>query len=375
MVDTTSVDMLALVMRDTKLKKAASTKGGEWKGSCPFCGGDDRLCVWPNLPDGGRFWCRQCQRNGDAIAYVMAHEKTFQEACEQLRVSLDSQSQRATPKIKRHQATPILSPTQNVPSVPDADWQRAARVFCEHREDILWSKNGQFGREYLAGRGLRNEAVIEAADLGYNPVEYQGRWGGQSVRFPPGITIPWIVRGEYWGVNVRNLTKKGPKYMRAAGSVNSIYRIQYVRLGCIVVMVETEFDALVIRQELFDLNLPVVPVATGSISWGRPLNWLAQMAIAGQVLVAFDLESDVQKIQAVENAAAWWLNALGDKAKRLLPTRHDVTDMLLAEDDITAWVIKASGAQPISVAGPKSSDDMKAAGWVERPIRSKANGN
>jgi len=59
-------DLLALIGRDT-LRHIASTNGGEWAGPCPFCGGTDRCRVWPNQ-EGGRFWCRQCEAQGDAIA-------------------------------------------------------------------------------------------------------------------------------------------------------------------------------------------------------------------------------------------------------------------------------------------------------------------
>ena len=34
-----------LIERDTPLKKAANTGGGEWVGACPFCGGKDRFRV------------------------------------------------------------------------------------------------------------------------------------------------------------------------------------------------------------------------------------------------------------------------------------------------------------------------------------------
>ncbi|MBI5583486.1 MAG: hypothetical protein HY892_06660 [Deltaproteobacteria bacterium] len=30
-----------------RLKKAATTAGGEWVGACPFCGSRDRFRYWP----------------------------------------------------------------------------------------------------------------------------------------------------------------------------------------------------------------------------------------------------------------------------------------------------------------------------------------
>jgi len=70
------VDLLALVGRDTALKRVASTRGGEWAGPCPLCGGGvDRLRVQPAQ---GLWWCRGCSRTEhwqDAIAYVVERDR------------------------------------------------------------------------------------------------------------------------------------------------------------------------------------------------------------------------------------------------------------------------------------------------------------
>jgi DNA primase len=51
------IDLLALLGRDTRLRKVATTAGGEWAGPCPFCGGRDRFRAQPFL---GVWWCCQC---------------------------------------------------------------------------------------------------------------------------------------------------------------------------------------------------------------------------------------------------------------------------------------------------------------------------
>jgi len=58
------------------LKKVSSTTGGEFCGPCPWCGGKDRFRLWPNHEKGtgGRYWCRQCDRSGDAIRFLMGAE-------------------------------------------------------------------------------------------------------------------------------------------------------------------------------------------------------------------------------------------------------------------------------------------------------------
>src|SRR5918912_568461 len=80
--------LLGLDGVDTRLKKVASTGGGEYAGPCPFCGGRDRFRVQPLR---GRWWCRGCSdgpRWQDAIAYVRQREGVgFAEACQRLGAS------------------------------------------------------------------------------------------------------------------------------------------------------------------------------------------------------------------------------------------------------------------------------------------------
>ena len=57
-----------------------------------------------------------------------------------------------------------------------------------------------------------------------------------------------------------------------------------------------------------------------------------------RVLLAFDDD------EAGDNAAAWWQARLQRKGIRLRPTRHDVNAMLVAGDDLAAWVAAGIGA-------------------------------
>lgn len=67
-----TVDLYALVARDTRLKR---TGAGWWAGACPFCGGRDRF-VLKRTNDGWRWLCRGCTdgKYYDALDYVQRRE-------------------------------------------------------------------------------------------------------------------------------------------------------------------------------------------------------------------------------------------------------------------------------------------------------------
>ena len=89
-----TIDLLALIGRDTQLRRVASTHGGELAGPCPLCHtggsrttGTDRYHVWPRQ---GRWAClgpragrNGCDLHGDAIDYLRHRDGlTYREACD-----------------------------------------------------------------------------------------------------------------------------------------------------------------------------------------------------------------------------------------------------------------------------------------------------
>jgi hypothetical protein len=70
-------------IRETLEKRGFTFKKkttGEYSCPCPFCGGKDRFCVWP---DTGKAWCRQCDWKGDDIQLLRELEGfSFEEAAE-----------------------------------------------------------------------------------------------------------------------------------------------------------------------------------------------------------------------------------------------------------------------------------------------------
>ncbi|MBI5668027.1 MAG: toprim domain-containing protein [Chloroflexi bacterium] len=338
-MDTRHINILNVI--GGNLKRAAATNGGEYAGTCPFCGGHDRFRVWP-MPTVGspRFWCRQCNRTGDVIQFIMERDGVeFKTALERLGLGA-SPSYSVTYQRPRSASSPrVWKENAQAIGLQDTAWQQAAAEFCRISTDQLWSADGQPARNYLYERGL-TDGVIEAAQLGYNPHTQTQYWGSVAVWLYSGIVIPWINGGNYWKVNIRRrpsqLKPNEQRYMQAKGGGNGLYRASQVAPGCTVVITEGEFDALCICAALESSKLDsVVPVATGSTGGSRLLNWVATLAKSDRMLVAFDADD------AGDNASRWWQDVFDDKAARLRPTRHDVTDMFKAGDDIVAWISDA----------------------------------
>jgi DNA primase len=163
-------DLLALIGRDTRLRKAATTRGGEYEGPCPFRGGRDRLRV---QPERGLWWCRRCggDRWQDAIAYVMRRDgSTFGEACAALGGTAGlPRTARTTPAI----ATTVATGATDEPS---AEWQGRAAAFVAGAEATLWSAVGARARAWLHARGLADE-TIRRWQLGYQAADAWERSG------------------------------------------------------------------------------------------------------------------------------------------------------------------------------------------------------
>ena len=100
---------------------------------------------------------------------------------------------------------------------------------------------------------------------------------------------------------------------------------------CLAVVVEGEIDVLTLVQTVGDL---AVAVATGSTSGARRTRWIARLALASLVLVAFDADDKGDK------AAGYWLGVLPN-AKRWRPSWGDVNAMAQGGADLRAWVLAA----------------------------------
>jgi DNA primase len=281
------VDLLDLVGRDTKLRKVASTRGGEFAGPCPFCGGRDRLHV---QPEAGTWMCRGCGdgRWQDAIAYVQRRDgSSFAEACRALG------SDWLNGPVRRR-----LEPMPFVDVEPGPEWRERATAYVAESEAALWSDAGKSARAYLHDeRGLTDE-TLRRWRIGLQVTderEARERWGldpqeddGKPVWLPRGIVIPWVAAGELWQIKIRRPTGE-PRYPAIKGGHPLLFGADLLTGRATAALTEGEFDAMLLEQEAGDL----VDVATlGSCS--KPLRGRAMGYLLGaaRVLVAYDNDEE-----------------------------------------------------------------------------------
>jgi DNA primase len=315
-----NTDLLALIDRDTPLKWAANTKGGEWVGPCPFCGGEDRFNVWPNA-DPPHWWCRQCEKSGDAIAYIMQRDGLdFRATCQHLGGG--------RPKLKSVtvvKSKPVVRPS---PQPLNEDWQTAAAQIGAYCAAMLWEPEGERARRWLNERGLTDE-TLKRHSIGFNKTDRMlyGLW------VPRGITIPhWQESlNRIWGIKIRLPTNGPDKYRAVKGSRPCLYLADNLRGHEVAVICEGEFDALLLAQEAGDL---VGVAALGSaankvkaIDAGLPF-----LLEVKRLLVATDNDEEG------ERAAAYLLERTRRARRLRVPQGNDVTDFWKAGGDLREWV-------------------------------------
>lgn len=329
----TANDLYALISQDTQLKKTAGTHGGEYHGPCPFCGGRDRLVVWPNATKPG-WWCRQCEKGGDAIQYLREQGYSYADACAALGV--EGAALRAG-RCALPDAPEACEP-------PDATWRRSGGAF------VLWAHaalaNAPDALAYLRGRGL-TEATITAAELGYNPRTIETRrstWGllpddeyGDRLWLPQGIVIPTRVAGTLWKIQIRrdNVRPGDDRYKTVTGSANALYGADSIQPGKPAMLVEGPFDAMAVSQDAGD----VCGVCASGTSGARRVRWLSKLAQASEVLVALDADA------AGDAASHYWIDALMPHARRWRPWWSDPAQMRQDGADLRAWVLAGLGQQ------------------------------
>jgi DNA primase len=322
------VNLLTLVGPNSHLRKIAGTRGGEYAGACPFCGGDDRFRVQPKA-DPPQWWCRGCSPDNrwhDAIDFVMKRDGLdFEAACAAL-------GELATGKFDNVQ----------VESAPASLWHSRAERFIAAAEESLWadSRDGLLALKYLRLRGL-TDATIRRWRIGWHPTtayERREQWGlpmeteRRKVWLPRGIVIPWTVGGQLAAVKLRrpdvDVRSSGDKYIALAGSRPTLFGADLLGRHPCAILLESELDAILLDQEAGDL---VGVAATGSAKGILPPDAIAVLLPVSRLLVAYNADA------AGEQAAGRLLKLTARARRVLVPMGKDPTEMHQRGGRIRDW--------------------------------------
>lgn len=349
-----TTDLLTLIGHDVPLRKVANTHGGEYCGPCPFCKtGDDRFRVWP-YSTRGSWWCRMCDKRGDAIQYLRESGLSYADACKQLGRPIEHEAH----------AQPLIPPPVEC-RVPSMEWRATGAGL------ILWAQGHvEQALDYLHGRGL-NDKTIASAGLGYIP---SGRWSErrkwglpveidpdtkqpiERVWIPQGIVIPWYADQALWKITIRRDVVKHDqdRYKTLPGSSNALYGADSLQPNRPAVLTEGPFDALAVQQEAGDT---LSAVASGT-SGARRIRWITQLALASQVLIALDADD------AGDHASRYWLDVLPN-GKRWRPYYSDPSQMLQDGQDVRGWLLAGMG----TLAAPWATADTAASRYWRDEVR------
>jgi DNA primase len=333
------LNILDLLQADgIMFNRVASTRGGEFAGPCPFCkDGKDRFRVWPEQGYGGRWWCRQCGRSGDAIQYLRDYRRiTYLEACQYL-----SREPQLSPLVgRRSSGRPAWEPRATY--APGDLWQAKARKLVDDAVYDLWAPGGQPMLDFLTEKRGLNKTTIKKFSLGFIPVDKWASamaWGLEEVLkddgkpkklwFPRGLAVPLCRDGQVLRVRIRRPKSDGePRYYILRGSDTRAMILG--RDKSISLLVESELDALLLYQEAGDLvNL----ISLGNAQT-RPDKWTANFLNQSKLVL---LALDADEAGALESWR-WW-RANYSQAHRWPPIMgKDPGDMLAASVNLRAWI-------------------------------------
>lgn len=326
--------------------------GKEYNGPCPWCGDDgkgdkaDRFIIWPGKE---RYWCRRCDRKGDAIQFAREYKHLpYRQAREY--VGLNNSIIDIVDTIDTIDTIDTVDSYQPL-SPPTEQWLEQAWPFLIACQERLWSDGGAKALAWLRSRGL-TDATISAAGLGYCDYDHyvtREDWGlgpettkdgkPKGLWLPRGVLIPWIVDKELWAIRIRRPTKPEDAlryYFIPGGQASGLYNADKIKPGHPAMIVEGELDALTIGQANY------TAAATGSTQGSRRTRWIARLSTASTVLVAYDND------EAGDNAAAYWLEAL-PHAKRWRPYWGDANQLQQDRVSVAAWIAAGLGVQPTTI--------------------------
>lgn len=318
------------------LKKVANTKGGEWHGVCPWCGGRDRFIVQPFNDDyrrkGGAIKCRQCMDKWtDGIQYLIDKRGLKYPDAFRYFNGTDPEPRNSTAAIRTDPPEKKWIPETT--TYPPEKWSAFFDKFIDtqmlalHKKDdcLTWLQE----ERGLQPRTLRLFGIgwIDS-DIYLNPGAL-GLTHDSKVRIPAGLIIPWYgSNGHVIRVRVRTATGE-PRYWCVSGSCSLESMNLSNQNHDSFVIVESELDALLLWQVAGDL---VGIIALGSVDVLPDAATHVRLMKAKRIMVSLDFDAP--------GAKAWnkWKALYSNSV--LLPTVEgkDPTEDYLSGVNIRSWI-------------------------------------
>lgn len=334
------------------MSRVSSSKGGEYHGPCPSCGGRDRFHVWPGQKDHGTWWCRGCERGGDAIAYFREVEgMSYRDACGRLGIDPGTAPAiNASPK--KQAARSRFTPT--VDKAPSELWRNKALAMVMWCHDRLLHDHDRLA--WLVDRGISYD-LVQRYMLGANPADLfreRASWGlpaelkdngaEKKLWIPAGLVIPVMDQesGDIVQIRVRRDGADAvPRYYVVPGSSRRPL-VSRMDAGCYVV-VESGLDAILLDGVAGDL---AGMVALGNDSAKPPADLFNALERSAHIAVALDSDEPRKNKKTGEmmagagvKASRWWLDMFRQAERLPVIGGKDPGDAYRAGVDLRAWVL------------------------------------